>query len=131
MQAVDPGLVLYSGHLSATSAEVKHDALLGGHTLVSVGAQRDTVRRNGDSRSPAPSSCSVSHLFRWLCYSRAFGLHLACWENVLPANSHHPQKHFCGDELQTTHKNPLQDRETALLSHPLVVTLHPSCLRAL
>lgn len=32
---------------------------------------------------------------------------------------------------QTSHTNPLQDREKALLSHPLVVTLYSSCLRAL
>ena len=32
---------------------------------------------------------------------------------------------------QTSHTNPLQEREKALLSHPLAVTLHPSYLRAL
>lgn len=123
MQAVDPGLVLYSGDPSATSTKGECDALLRGHTLVSVGAQSgDTVSRNGDISSPLSSPRSMSHLLRWLCYSCALGPHLTYSENMLHTDSHHPQKHFCRetgsllDELPNiTHKPTTREGESPVI----------------
>ena len=61
---------------------------------------------NGDISSRLSSPCSMSHLFRWLCYSQALGLHLSCSENMLHANSHHLQKHFCRGRGSSPHELP-------------------------